>query len=232
VRIVVNHVTRMTSQSRICVAGIEPSTGSHVRPVTPSSDLITRELLRENGGPFGPGAVVDLGDVRATPNPPETEDHEFATANATRVQDLSGDAYLRLLERVAHGTLATALGSALTEVRPRKFAVPAGTGTCSLAVVPVLAPKLQITFGNLYLELDRPNTPVKLRVTDVRFYEPDHATVRRDIVADVSARISAGVPVFAMLGLARALQDAQAGSVHWLMANGLCLADRPVGDIP
>jgi hypothetical protein len=91
---------------------------------------------------------------------------------------------------------------------------------------------LQIKFGNLYLKLDAPNTPVDLRVTDVRFYEPDHATIRRDLVTDVSARIASGVPVHAMLGLARAMADSDGGYVHWLMANALCLADRAVADVP
>ena len=52
------------------------------------------------------------------------------------------------------------------------------------------------------------------------------------MVNDVRRRISAGVPLYGMLGLARAVEDAEAGYVHWLMVNGLCLADRPVGDKP
>jgi hypothetical protein len=68
-RIVVNHVTRMSSP-RICVAGIDPETIEHVRPTTPPTDLITRSLLREEGGPFGMGAVVDLGAVIPEPTSP------------------------------------------------------------------------------------------------------------------------------------------------------------------
>jgi hypothetical protein len=232
VEIIVSHVTRMTSDSRICVAGIDGATFQHVRPVTPASDPITRTLLRENGGPFGPGALVDLGPVVACPNAPETEDHEFATARAKRIEDLSDEVYLELLEQVSDQDVPSAFGPDLVEVRPRKLAVPAGRGTRSLAVLPVVNPTLQVRFGNLYLKLDPPNTPVDLRVTDVRFYEPDHATVKRDIVDDVSARMAAGVPVYAMLGLARAMADSDGAYVHWLMANGLCLVDRAVNDVP
>ena len=57
-QIVINHVTRM-DPPRICVAGIEPDRLRHIRPVTPPTDLITRRLLREHDGPFGPGALVD-----------------------------------------------------------------------------------------------------------------------------------------------------------------------------
>jgi hypothetical protein len=74
----------MTTQSRVCVAGIDLETRQHVRPVTPKTDLITRDLLRSEGGPFGPGAYVDLGDVIPTPDAPEVEDHLFRTAGAQR----------------------------------------------------------------------------------------------------------------------------------------------------
>lgn len=229
-QIIVNHVTRMASP-RICVAGIDAATFQHVRPVTPSTDLITRALLRENGGPFGAGALVDLGTVLACPNAPETEDHEFATAQAKRIEDLSDDVYLELLGQVSDEDVPTAFGPDLVEVRPRKLAVPAGRGTRSLAV-PVVNPELRVKFENLYLKLDPPNTPAELRVTDVRFYEADHKTVKRDIVDDVNGRLASGVTAYAMLGLARAMHDNDGGDVHWLMANGLCLADRAVGDVP
>lgn len=98
--------------------------------------------------------------------------------------------------------------------------------------MPVVNPELRIEFGNLYLELDPPNMPAKLRVTDVRFYEADHKTVKRDVVDDVSRRLAAGETAYAMLGLARAMHDNDGGYVHWLMANGLCLSDRAVSDLP
>jgi hypothetical protein len=230
--IIVNHVTRMTSGSRICVAGINPASGEHVRPVTPASDLITRALLREEGGPFGPGALVELGPVRARPDPPETEDHEFATERARHVEDLTDETYLGLLDRVAHPDIPSAFGPELIAVRARKLAIPAGQGSRSLAVVTLAKPQLQVKFQKLYLKLDLPDAPADLRVTDVRFYEPDHKTVKRVLVNDVNRRLAARVPAYTMLGLARAMADSDGGYVHWLMANGLCLADRAVSDIP
>jgi hypothetical protein len=233
VQIVVNHVTRMKSGSRICVAGIDAAAFQHIRPVTSSTDPLTRTLLRENSGPFGAGALVDVGTVVACPNAPETEDHRFAIAQARYIRDLADDEYIDILDRVSDDDIPTAFGSDLVEVRSRKLAVPAGRGTRSLAVVSVVNPELRInSFGKLYLMLDPPNTPAVLRVTDVRFYGDDQETVRRDIVDDVSRRLARGGRVYAMLGLARAIPDADGGEVHWLMANGLCLADRPVGDVP
>lgn len=231
-RIVVNHVTRM-KDDRICVAGIDAATFRHVRPVTSSKHYMTRALLREHGGPFGAGALVDLGTVAACPNAPETEDHRFAAARARRVRDLDHDVYFELLHRVGDEDFPTAFGPELVEVRPRKFAVPAGRGKRSLAVVPVVNPKLRVdVFKKLYLMLGAPSTPAKLRVTDVRFYDADQTTLKRKVVDDVNRRLASGVKAYAMLGLARAIPDDDAGDVHWLMANGLCLADRAVGDVP
>ncbi len=199
-RIVVNHVTRMTGQ-RICVAGIDTETYRHVRPVTPPGDFLTRVLLRENGGPFGAGALVDIGNVAACPNAPETEDHEFDMTRAKRVSDVDEAAYLELLGAIGEADIQAAFGSALVEVRPCKFAVPAGCGERSLAVVPVAGPELRVKSDKLYLRLNAPATPADLRVTDVRFYTVD-LTIKRDVVDDVNRRLAAGTRAYAMLGLA------------------------------
>ncbi len=229
---IVNHVTRMNTESRICIAGIDRATLKHIRPVTPSTGLITRTLLRENRGPFGVGALVDLGTVVACPHAPETEDHRFSLGQTRHIADLSDYAYLELLNRVSDRDLVHAFGSDLMEVRPRKLAIPAGCGTRSLAVVPTVKSELRIKFKRLYLSLDSLSAPAELRVTDVRFYEADHETIKRGVVRDVNRRMSSGVHTYAMLGLARAIHDDDGGDVHWLMANGLCLADRAVADVP
>jgi hypothetical protein len=232
-QIVVNHVTRMQTDERICVAGIDAETFENVRPVTPKTDLITRRLLRENGGPFGPGALVELGDVEPCPSPPETEDHRFETAAASHVEDRTDDEYLALLEEVRKDDIPTAFGPALIEVRPGKLAVKAGGGTCSLAVLQVADPVLHVKFDKLYMKFGPTDTQVELRVTDVRFYEPDHHTIRHLRMNDVNARIADGIEAYMMLGLAQRLYDATSGlDLHWLMANGICLADRAVSDIP
>ena len=134
-RIVINHLTRMGAP-RICVAGIDQTTEGHVRPTTPPSDPITRSLLEDHGGPFGLGAVVDLGSVRHTPSQPEAEDHQFSTVAATRVGRLDPGDYLELLERVCADDLESIFGSDL-ERRGRSFAIEAGHGTVSLGVLRV-----------------------------------------------------------------------------------------------
>ena len=72
-----------------------------------------------------------------------------------------------------------------------------------------------------------------LSVTDVRFVEADHKTIRTDIVKDVNDRLAAGTDTFLMLGLARAVKLSwDTEERHWLQVNGMCLVDRPVGPRP
>ena len=133
-QIIINHLTRM-GPPRICVAGVDASTLKHVRPTTPPSDLITRELLVANGGPFAIGALVDLGETRPQPNAPEVEDHGFTTAQAAHVEQLTGEEYASVLEEISSDTLEGAMGPELKPMSNRKWAVTTGAGTRSLAVL-------------------------------------------------------------------------------------------------
>jgi hypothetical protein len=230
-QIIVNHVTRM-SESRICVAGVERETLRDVRPTTPKTDPITRQLLRSEGGPFGPGAVVDLGRVTPEGQRPEVEDHRFVPANARHVEDLSDGPYLKLLEDIRQDGIEVAFGPDIREIRPTKLGVPAGRGLRSLAVVGVKTPKLYVdNWGKLYLDVNDGSTKAKLRVTDVRFYKSDQR-IKADVVKNVAARLSGGVKAYVMVGLARAMWDKDGGDVHWLQCNGICLVDHAVGDVP
>ena len=229
-RIVVNHLTRMGAP-RICVAGVDPSARRHVRPTTPATDPITRTLLEENGGPFGIGAVVELGDVRPQPVPPESEDHVFATTAASRQGRLTGDEYAHMLDGIAHDDLEAIFGAAL-ERRGRSFAVDEGSGAASLGVLRVQEPTdLEIdNWGKLRLVLDDVSQPARLGVTDIRFVEADHKTLKADVVDDYQRRLRRGVGGFMMVGLARAWRAAGDDHArHWLQVNGICLVDRPLG---
>ncbi len=230
-RIVVNHLTRMTDR-RICVAGVDLEGYRHVRPVTGPGDPLTRTLLRENGGPLGVGALVDLGTVRARPTRPQTEDHEFSPRRVRRVRDVTAEEYLELLDAIGHHDVETAFGPDLVAIRPRKLVVPVDHGNRSPAVVPLVQAKLRIKYERLYLVLSSPMIAAEIRITDIRFYDSG-LKIREEIVKDVNRRLAAGVKAYAMLGLARAIPDEDRDEqVHWLMANGICLADRAMGERP
>lgn len=230
-RIVVNHLTRMNTQSRICVAGIDLETLAHVRPVTPAYDPITRDLLRENGGPFGIGAVVDIGAAAPQPEPPETEDHRFRTRDARLVDTLAPERYWEMLGAVQADGFEDAFGPDL-ERRGSGYAIDAGHGIRSLAVIAVDGARLAINrWGKLRFSLT--STDVSLSVSDVRFYAADHETIQSDVVADVDTRLRTGTEAYAMLGLARAFKARDDDRErHWAQVNGLCLADDPTGDSP
>jgi hypothetical protein len=233
-RIVVNHVTRM-SFPRICVAGVDTQTFEHVRPTTKPFDPITRSLLRERGGPFGMAAVVDLGAVVPEPTPPETEDHQFKIAAVRHVEDMEGDEFLELLDQMSAPDLACAFGPALERVG-WKYAVEVGRGERSLAVVRArkrLDLAVDDQFGRLQLRLNDVDPPTYLPVTDIRFYRADQETIKTNVVDDVSRRLKSGVDAFLMLGLARAyLASNDDRERHWLQLNGLCLVDKPTDDLP
>jgi hypothetical protein len=216
---------------RICVAGIDVATNRHVRPTTPATDPITRDLLEDHGGPFALGAVVELGAVRPNPRPPETEDHVFATAAATGVAHLTDDEYLQLVESVATDDLEAIFGPDL-ERRGRSFAIEEGRGMASLGVLRIQeTPELLVDdWGKLRLRLNDVAPPAHLGVTDLRFVGADHSTLKRDVVDDVRGRMQRGVGVLLMVGLARAWRAAgDDRERHWLQVNGICLEDRPLG---
>jgi hypothetical protein len=220
--------------SRICVAGIDPATYRHVRPVTPPGDPLTRVLLRENGGPFGAGALVDIGSVEACPTAPETEDHEFDTTHAKHVSDIDDEAYLKLLTEMAAADLGSAFGPELERVG-RTYAVEPGNGGRSLAVLRARnRPALKINgYGELRLWYNDVEPSAYLSVKDVRLFEDDHKTIKTRAVANVNRRLRQGVDAFLMLGLTRPWsKPGDTHERHWLQLNGLCLADRAAGEVP
>ena len=215
---------------RICVAGIEPDSRRHIRPTTPANDPIDRRLLDEEGGPFSIGTLVDLGAVRANPSRPESEDHLFVTASARDVRQLGPDEYWQLLDEVAEDDLESILRPDL-ERRGRSFAVEEGRGAVSLGVLRVQeTPELEIDgYGKLRLRFNHVDDPAHLGVTDIRFVEADHSTLKQNAVQDVQRRMRAGVDLFLMVGLARAfVATGDDRRRHWLQVNGLCMADSPL----
>lgn len=228
VKIVVNHLTRM-SPGYICVAGIDPTTGKHVRPVLLGTRL-TRALLSDEGGPFGLGAVVDIGPVQPNGSAPEVEDHLFDASKVKSGSALKPKAFWQLLKSVAASNLAAVFGRHL-KPNSSSMAVDQGNGTASLGCL--------LPTGRVNIEIDSRYDAVKLRfkdqgnellvgVTDVRLFEQDQKTPKMKAIQDINRRLSAGVPCILSVGLSRAfIKKNDTEKRHYLQVNNFHLEDDP-----
>ena len=227
-RILVNHLTRM-QPGYFCAAGIDLETGTHVRPVLRRGRLTT-DLLSTNDGPFDIGSVLYLGSTINTGHAPELEDRRFDPAGARWLYDDSADDYWNALEAVTRESLEEIFGPAL-ELWDESGTVDVGEGRASLGCLkPEKQPWMYVDHrGTVRLVLDYLMPSVDLSVTDLRLYEGDGRTPRRDLVESVQKRLEAGVKTILSVGLTRPWRkwndDAER---HWLQLNNIHLKDDPL----
>lgn len=227
-RILVNHLTRM-QPGYICVAGIDLRTKTHVRPVLRRGRLTT-DLLSTGGGPFDVGSVVDLGPTTSAGRAPEVEDHRFDPANARWLFDDDADGYWDALEGVAREGLEEIFGPAL-ELWDESATVEVGEGRASLGCLkPERQPWLYVDHrGTVRMVLDYLIPSVDLSVNDLRLYEKDQRTPRRDLVQIVQKRLEAGVGTILSVGLTRPWRKrGDSDELHWLQVNNIHLKDDPL----
>ena len=227
-RILVNHLTRM-QPGYFCAAGLDLDSEAHVRPVLRRGRLTT-DLLSTNNGPFDIGSVLDLGSTTNVGHAPELEDTRFDPADVRWLCDDDPGDYWDALERVARENLEDIFGPAL-ELWDESGTVDVGEGNASLGLLkPEKQPWMYIDHrGTVRLVLDYLMPSVDLSVTDLRLYERDGRTPRRDLVQSLQARLEAGVETILSVGLTRPWQkwndDAER---HWLQLNNIHLKDDPL----
>lgn len=209
---------------------IDASGGAHLRPVTPRQVPLTTSLLTSEGGPFGVGSLIELGETRPAPEPPFVEDHLFNPAAATSQGRVEPELYMDWLEAVAFNNLRRAFGPDLERPKSTKLATREGLGTQSLAVVRLTDASMTISFRKPQLSFYEDDLLTQATVTDLRFYEDDFKSANYETVASVSTRLAEGVKAWAMFGFARPFKakgdDARR---NWLQLNGICLEDDPFG---
>jgi hypothetical protein len=222
----VNHVTRM-QPGYVCIAGLDRGSGRHVRPVLRGVRLGER-LLRQNGGPFEMATRVDLGPTQPAGAPPETEDWAFDPRFARVIEAIDPDEFWRSVRSVAASYLVDLFGEDL-KPQGHTFAVDIGRGSASLGCLAPARASLYVDVrGTLRIALDDARMQPILPVTDLRFYERDFRTVRRDAVRGHAERLRRGVPVILSVGLTRPWQrPGDAVARHWLQVNNLHLEDDP-----
>jgi hypothetical protein len=227
-QILVNHLTRM-QPGYFCVAGVDVGTARHVRPVLRRGRLTT-DLLRTNGGPFDLGSVVDLGSTTRTGRPPELEDHRFDPSEVRWLFDEDPDDFWNLLDGLAHDSLEGIFGPEL-ELWDESGTVEVGEGKASLGCLkPEEQPWLYVDHrGTVRLVLDYLMPSVDLSVNDLRLYEKDHRTPRRDLASSVQSRLAAGAEVILGVGLTRPWRKrGDDAELHWLQVNNIHLEDAPL----
>jgi hypothetical protein len=212
----------------ICVAGIEPVSGKHVRPVTKRH--MDRTLLRSNGGVFEIGALVDLGNTRYEGRAPELEDHKFSPDQLRHIERLKPAAFWEWLTNTSAVDLRAIFGNALEE-RGRGCTVNLNCGESSLGNFQ--PPNISFfglnAQGKLRIAISDGKFRPDLSVTDVRFYEQDHETPRREVIQFVADRLKKG-RVILSVGLSRAfLKGSESKARHWLQVNNIHLEEDPLG---
>jgi hypothetical protein len=228
VRILVNHLTRM-QPGYFCVAGVDVDTLHHIRPVL-SHGRLTIDLLSTVGGPFDVGSVVDLGPTTNTGRAPELEDHRFDPSGARWLFDDDPDDFWDALGGVTRESLEGIFGPEL-ELWDESGTVDVGEGRASLGCLkPEKQPWLYVDHrGTIRMVLDYLIPSVDLSVNDLRLYERDGRTPRRNLVAGVQRRLDAGVETILSVGLTRPFQKwGDTAERHWLQVNNIHLEDDPL----
>lgn len=212
----------------ICVAGIEPEKGKHVRPVL--NRRLSASLLKSHGGPFEVGALVDLGGVKYVGSPPEVEDHLFDSSRARNIKRLAPQDFWKILSTGVAPDLASAFGSDL-ESQGNGCAVLGGKGCASLGSISVDQATLDIDpWNKIRCGFRSGSFEVELSVTDLRFVEADFATPREKNVELASRKFAKRTAAILCVGLARAWQKpGDMHERHWLQVNNIHFSDDPLG---
>lgn len=226
-KIAINHLTRMQT-GFVCVAGMDPKNGDHIRPILPGRRL-PRSLIRHEGGVFDIGALVDLGATKPCGSAPENEDYSFTSGNARLLRTLTESEFWSLLTSCAQAKLEKIFGPDLEE-QGKGAAVTVGQGSSSLGVLtPDQPPRIHVNpWDKIRMLLDDDNRTLDLSVTDLRLYEPDQSTPRYAEVKRIEARLNKGEEVLVGLGLTRAwTKPGDDVARHWLQVNNIYLSGDP-----
>lgn len=229
-RLVVSHLTRMT-HGHICVAGIDLTSGEHIRPKRRTH--LPLDLAGSRGGPFALGAVLDLRRLRNVGRRPEMEDREFSQEHLTVKDPLPPAFFWRVLTRQAETSLLGIFGPELRRER-RTWVLATERGFASLGcLAPAEIRRLWITeYGRVRITLVTDEGECTLPVTDLRLYDYTPETdyqVRADVVAWLAEQLRQPGHVLLSVGLSRPFaREHDEDALHWLQVNNIHLEHDPL----
>jgi hypothetical protein len=230
IKIVVNHLARMRA-GRVCVAGIDLSTGKHVRAIL--ADGIEESFLQRNGGPFDIANVVDLGSALPSPKVPKFEDHFFHGRHAKLVRKANAIGFWDLLKAVSKRDLANIFGDKLVLTMTEKGFLHARTGDASLGcLIPLSRPMCYIdTWGKLRIAFSAlvsgKATRLTLSLTDIRFFQGDHSTPNEETINLINARMNVEDVILGVGVDHVKLASAHYPQVHWIQVTAVHLSGDP-----
>lgn len=220
-KILVTHLTRM-SVGHFCVAGVDAGTRGQIRPVL--GGQLRNDLRQDCGGPYGIGNVVDLGSVTPTPNPPETEDHEFDPSALKLLGRVTPDRFLNVLAETANSSVLDAFGDEMVRSGNRAF-FEYRTGTRSLAhLQPGMLERIYEAESGVRAVVKDERGTLDLSVTDARFYSLQNA-IQADVFESLRSRLLDDCDAFLSVGVGRPFW--KQNDRHYLQVNGIFPVNDP-----
>ena len=239
-QLLINHLTRM-QPGWICAAGIDLTTGKHIRPV--AGHGLPNNLLKRNGGPLRLGTVVDLGPSEFCGTVPEIEDRRFRIENLTEIRQTANAELCRTCEDMAESTLRAIFGDDLewliheypgraaqrysNEHRPwGTAAVEQYCGIRSLGCYWAQSAQL-ICLENagrsrVRLRFHEDDFAFDVPITDYRVYLADQITPDEITITELASAMANQTRTLIAVGLSRAYRHSETQPArHWLQVNNI-----------
>ncbi|MFN8659447.1 MAG: hypothetical protein U0105_24145 [Candidatus Obscuribacterales bacterium] len=230
--IVINHLFR-TEPGKVAVAGIfMPDAQTHIRPCPPADISFNREMIKDRGGPFCLGAVINIAQTKWQPRRPHVEDHIVESEALSQSGRIDQEHFWKLLDENAQDSLSDIFGN---ELRATGFnfnlrVIDENQGLASLGLLRVKSNDAILTVeGGVKIWLNESGARACLRVNDVRLHYDD-GKIRYDLAEAIADRLNDGERCILSVGLSRAWSPDGKNRYHLAQVNNIYFQADPLGD--
>jgi hypothetical protein len=219
VELVVTHLTRM-HDDHVCLAGLDRTTGRHIRPVTGAR--IARSYLDRPGGTVQIGSILRFTAMTPMPSPPEVEDHLFREVDSDVIGQVTDRELWTMLEAAESSDLTTIFGPSFHR-SGHTWALDERTGLASLGVIRAHerhGPQID-AYGKVRMALlGDDGELLSIPVTDLRLFRADDGTPDRSGVVELKRQVDRA-HVLLSVGVGRAWAPDGEKRRHWLQVNNI-----------